>query len=286
MKTFLATTMLLLATSAMAAPADDPVVAERGADRLTLSQARALAASLDPAARQKLATPQGREAFLRDVLLQRAVLGEALAQRWDRRPEVAAAVQRARDVAVGESFLAAKAAVPQAYPPEADIQAAYDQNKPRFMQPRAYHLTQVFLPATGQAVAAARGKLADLRARSTGPRLRDTLEDAGKLVPGAQFVDLGWLPEPQITPAIKTTVSGLEEGALSDPVCTANGCHLIRLVATRPAGPAPLAEVRDALIRALRQQKQAEGERAYADSLLAKQPVKLNQAVLSHLASP
>jgi peptidylprolyl isomerase len=85
-------------------------------------------------------------------------------------------------------------------------------------------------------------------------------------------------------PAVKDAVAGLPEGALTDPICIENGCHLLRLIGTRPAGPAPLAEIRDELIKALRQQKQSQQETAYASSLLAKQPVSVNEVQLSRIA--
>jgi len=69
-------------------------------------------------------------------------------------------------------------------------------------------------------------------------------------------------------------------------VCTPSGCSALKLLATRAAGPAPLADVRDKLIAALRQAKQRAGEQAYADALLAKEPVRINEIELSHVTAP
>ena len=280
--------LVLAVQAAFVAPAmaaDDPVVAERGSDRITLGQARTIIAGVDLETRKKLNSPQAISEFLRNILLQRAVMKEALAAKWDKRPDVAAMAQHAHDVAIGQSFLAAQAGVPASYPSDSEIQAAYDQNKARFMQPRGYHLAQVFLAAqAGPAADAAKAKLAGFKTQTaTNP---GSIEAATKRLDGAKYIDLGWLSDAQLTPAIKDTVNGLQEGAVSDPVCTASGCHLIRLIATRPAGPAPLPEVRDALIRALRQQKEAEGERVYANTLMTKQPVQVNEIQLSHLSTP
>ena len=62
------------------------------------------------------------------------------------------------------------------------------------------------------------------------------------------------------------------------------GCALLKLVATRQAGPAPLAEVRDGLIRLLRQQKERQGEQDYANVLLARAPVRIDEIALAQLA--
>jgi peptidylprolyl isomerase len=273
----------LLCVSLIAAGTEDPVVAERGSDRITVSQARALVAATDATTQHRLTTdPAAMKDFLRNLLLQRSLLRQAAAEKWDQRPDVATLLQRAHDQIVLQSYLAAHASLPAAYPSDAEVQTAYDQNKGRFMQPRSYHLTQLFLPHAAASPEDGRRKLASLRAALQHGKL--SFEAAAKQVAGLQPLDMGWLGEPQLLPAVKEAVAGLPEGAISDPLCMDNGCHLIRLVATRPAGPAPLPSVRDSLVRALRQQKQAAGENAYASGLLAKQPVAINEIQLSHLA--
>jgi peptidylprolyl isomerase len=264
------------------AAADDPVVAERGQDRITLSQARALLAAADPQTRQRLGTdPQAMTTLLRNVLIQRAIAEAAQAEHWEQRPDVQSLLTRAHDEVVSQSFLAAKAAVPASYPSEVELQTAYDQNKQKFLQPRTYHLAQIFVPKGNASPADTQRHLASLRGQISRGRL--SMEAAAKQIPGSQFQD-GLLPDNQLPPAAKPAIAGLLEGAIADPFCIPDGCHLIKLITTRPAGPAPLPDVRDSLIRALRQQKQADEERAYASGLLAKQPVAINEIELSHLA--
>ena len=274
---------LLAASLALAAAAPDPVIAERGRDQITLGQARAMVAGLDFDARRKLtATPAALTEFLRNILVQRAVLEEAQAARWDQRPEVATLVARARDQVIAQTFLAAHAVPPASYPSDAELQAAYAANKAQFMQPRAYHLAQLYTvkPPTGTNDDG-RAKLTALRAQIE--RGHVALVDAAKRDASLRYGDMGWVADTQLVPAVRDAVSGLLEGALTAPVCVENGCHLLRLIATRPAGPTPLPELRDGLTRALRSQKQAELERTYASTLLAKQPAQVNEIELSKL---
>ena len=268
----------------LGAAADDPVLAERGDDHITTSQARAFIASADAATQHRLTTdPAALKEFLRNLLLQRAMLKQALAEKWDQRQDVAALLQRAREQILVQSYLAGHAPLPAGYPSDADVQAAYEQNKGRFMQPRSYHLTQIFLPRGAYAAPEdGRKKLVAIHAQIQRGKL--SFDAAAKQGAPLQSLDMGWVSEQQILPAVKDAVAGLPEGAVADPVCTENGCHLIRLVATRPAGPAPLAAVHEELTRALRQQKQLAAENAYASGLLAKQPVEINEIQLSHLA--
>jgi peptidylprolyl isomerase len=272
------------ALALLAAAAPDPVVAVRGADQITASQVRALIAGADPQTRAKLAQDPGAlQTLIRNALLQKAVLEAARAANWDRKPEIVAMLIRTRDLAIAQSFLASHAAPPAGYPTEAEIEAAYEQAKPQLMQPRGYHLSQLFLTLSASASAAeidhAKQTLASLQAGFAAGR-------PGALPNGVQMADLGWIGEDHLQPAAKDAVSGLLEGQVAAPFCTKPGCALLKLVETRPAGPAPLAAVRDGLVRLMRQQKERQGEQAYADSLLAKEPVRLDEIQLSHLAKP
>ena len=274
--------LLLLLTAA----APDPVVAVHGTDELTASQVRALIADAPPETRHAYQTnPDALKALIRDTFLGRAILAEAEAKAWDKRPEVAALAQRAHDLAITQSYLISQSPVPAGYPSDAELQAAWETNKAQLMQPRGYKLEQVFATAApGAAQDEARRKLAEVQTQAS--HGRTALEAAAKRVAGVQYADMGWVAEGRLQAAAKDAVAGLLEGQLSPPLCTSSGCTLLKLIATRPAGPAPLAEVRDQLTRALRQQKQRELQQAYANALLAKQPVRVDEIQLSHLAAP
>jgi peptidylprolyl isomerase len=268
--------LLFLLLSAAAA---DPVVAVRGTDQITASQVRALITAADPQTRAKLASdPKALQDAVRNALIQRGVLEAARAANWERRPEVTAMLARTRDAAIAQSFLASHAAPPAAYPSEAEIQAAYEQAKPQLMQPRAYQLTQLSIPlaptASPQQIDAARNTLNAARNAFA----------SGHAPAGTQQLDLGWVPENRLQPGARDGVSGLLEGQVSAPVCSKTGCALLKLVATRQAGPAPLAEVRDGLIRLLRQQKERQGEQDFANTLLARAPVRIDEIALAQLA--
>ncbi len=274
----------LLAALLLAAAAPDPVVAVRGQDQMTLSQVRALVAGADPQTRARLnSDPKALQDLIRNALLQRGVLQAAHAANWDKRPEIVSLLARTREATIAQTFLASHATPPATYPAEADIQAAYEQAKPQLMQPRGYHLSQLFVTLPPSASAA------DIeQAKRTLGFLRDTFAGnrAPKLPAGVQSADLGWVPENRLQPAAKDAVAGMLEGQVTPPLCTQPGCALLKLVATRPAGPAPLPEVRDGLVRLMRQQKERQGEQAYANTLLAQVPVRIDEIQLSHLTGP
>jgi len=283
MKRLVLAAALAMCVHAAGAADTDPVVAQRGTSEITASQARALIAATDPETRHKLVTdPAALKEFLRNVLLQQAIIQEALAQKWEQKPEIVALLARARDQVLAQSFLNAQAPVPAGFPSDADVQAAYDQNKNRFMQPRTYHLTQIFLPVSAYHGDEGRKRLVDLRTKLS--RSHTKFEDAPKLLANTRFADLGFIPETALVDSAKPAIVGLPEGGISEPICTPGGCTLLRLVSTRPAGPAPVGDVHEQIVRALRQQKAQQVAQAYANALLAKQPIQLNEIQLAHLA--
>jgi parvulin-like peptidyl-prolyl isomerase len=277
-------TALVAAALVLAAAAPDPVVAVRGTDQITASQVRALIAGADPQTRAKLKQdPAALQTLIRNALLQRAILAAAHAANWDRKPDIAALLARTREATMTQSFLAAHAAPPAGYPSDADIQAAYEQAKPQLMQPRAYHITQEFIALADNAPQTA---IDQARHTLAGQQQAYASAHPAKPPSGIQTADLGWVPETRLQQAARETVSGLLEGQVSAPICTKSGCALLKLVATRPAGPAPLADIRDRLVQVLRQQKERQGEQAYANTLLAQQPVRVDEIQLSHLTAP
>jgi len=270
---------------AAAAPTSDPVVAVHGDESLTASQVRALIASTDPDTRKQLQnSPDALQRVIRDTFLQHAVLAAAAQAKWEQKPEVAALLRRTRETAIIESFLAGQAPVPTDYPSEAELQAAYEKAKPQLMQARQYHLSQAYITvAAGASAEDARHKLTVLQKDVMAGRAG---WDAAVKRAGAQTTDMGWVGSDRLLPAAREAASGLLEGQVSTPVCTAAGCSTLKLLGTRPAGPAPLADVRDRLIAALRQAKQRAEAQAYENGLLDKQPVRINEIELSHVTAP
>ncbi len=295
---FVATAAIALALAAAAparaqGPAADPVVAQRGPITLTASQVREMMRSVDPSMRHQVNTdPATLETLVRDRMLQLTVLAEAHTHDWDTRPDVIWRADRARETSIADGYVASLTQPDPSFPSDAQVQAAYDANKARLMLPRQYHLAQIYIAvppgAPGAADAAAQKKLADLRAQATrghadfAALARKQSDDHASAANGG---DLGWVREDQVLPAVRSVVAGLAEGTLSEPVRAGDGWHLVRLLGTRPAGPATLADVRDALVRALRQQKQRENAQAYVNSLLRQEPIQLNQIELSGLVA-
>jgi parvulin-like peptidyl-prolyl isomerase len=281
----------IAAPPARAAKAPDPVLARCGNTVLTESDLRELLATLPPDTRETVT--HSREALaelLRSAVLQSVLYARAHDSHFDRDPEVAAAAERARQGAIVSAYVAHQVSQPAA-PGDAVLRPLYDANKPRLMQPRQFHLAQIFIvvpaSATPDEVEADRRRLIALRATLAGKpdafaaAARKLSDDARSASQGG---DLGWIAEDKLAPPIKDAVGGLPVGSLSDPVRMADGWHLISLISTKPAGPMPFDQARPLLARAYAEQEARKATQAYLDSVLKQMPIELDSTALQTVA--
>ena len=92
--------------------------------------------------------------------------------------------------------------------------------------------------------------------------------------------ELGWISEEQMVPEVRKVVTGMNKGDVSQPVKSAAGWHVIKLLDKKPAATRPLADIRANLVVAMRNRKSQEMERAYLEALSIKLPPTLNQIEL------
>ncbi len=276
-----------LATLLLAAAGDppaSPVVAQRGDVRLTAADVRNLLDSADPAVRARLqASPTALAGFVRDQLLNAAILAEARANGWDQKPDVVKRANEARDAVIVQAYAASLVPTDPAYPSDADIATAYEANKTRFMLPRQYHLAQIIVPvpanASHDAEDEARRTAASLRAQAGKPNV--DFAELTKKQGQDHGSDLGWVREDQLIPSLKDPLAGLAVNGTVDPIRLPDGFHIVRLLGTKPAGPAPIADVKPQLVQVLRQARAQQAVRGHIDDMLRKEPIQLNEIDLA-----
>ncbi len=283
--------VVLAAPVARAADAPDPVVGQRGPITLTASQVKQLMDMADPDVRRQMqADPNVLAQKVRERVLQLVLLNEAIAHKWDQRPEVAFRAQLAAQNAIVESYVAGQVMDDLAFPSDEQLQAAYEANKSKLLLPRQYHLAQIFIAAplsSGvQGDADGLRRINDLRNQIVKQKgdfaviAKKSSEDKNSAAKGGE---LGWLREDVVIPPIRTAVAGMAEGAVSDPIRSNEGWHLVKLLGTRPAAPATFAEAREALIRGMRKERVAQNQRTFVGSLLHDEPIQVNEIELGKL---
>jgi peptidylprolyl isomerase len=285
-RTFSISLACILAVAGGAIAGDDQgAVAKLGATQFTAADLSAFVQSLDPAARkQALADPQTMNRLVQLEIIRKAILDQAKAKNWQKRPDVAKQISQAADAITLKDYLASVVAMPPGYPSQQEIQQAYDLNRDRFMQPRQYHLEQIFVasPKDDKNAASAQKKAGEIVAKlGSGTKFEELARTASEhKASAAKGGDMGWAPENQILPAIREKIAGMSKGEISAPIRSDAGWHIVRMLDTKPAAPRPLAEVTPLIVASLRQNKQQQDEQLYIVQMLQKTPVTLDQAAV------
>jgi parvulin-like peptidyl-prolyl isomerase len=134
---------------------------------------------------------------------------------------------------------------------EEELRQRYEANKEQYRVPAKVELEQVFLPVADdgsdrrQVMQTAQGLVervrggADLRAEAT--------------LAGAEIQELGSIPEADLRTELHQILAPLADNGLSDPLETAGGIQVVRLVRRIPAGYQPFEEVEESIRRQLSQ---------------------------------
>jgi peptidylprolyl isomerase len=269
-------------------PASD-VVAQRGDVKLMTADIRDALNRIDAGVRdQLLANPQALQEFVKERMIRQILLIEARNAKYDQNPEAMARAKDATDTAMVQLWLASRAQLDPAYPSQAELQAAYEANKARFLIPAQYHVQQIAIlvavNASKEVEAEALKKARDARAQVVKPKA-DFAEIAKKISQDPNSAskggDLGWLREDQILAPVREVLRGLAENGIGDPVRGADSFQVVKLLGTKPQSTAPLEQVKTELIAALRRARAQQGTNTYLEALLKSQPVQLNDIGLA-----
>jgi parvulin-like peptidyl-prolyl isomerase len=267
------------------------IIGRAGAIQIDATQVRALVSALPAPSRTAVASDlQALEQLVRADLASRAVLAEAKAAGFERKPEVTIELNRIQEQALAQLWLASQATVPASYPTDADVNAAYEQNKAVLQTTAEYHLAQIFISAPD---AAEPSKLAQAlrRIMDLAPKISAVGADFGRLAREnseqadvvANSGDLGWLAEDKMLPDVLNAVRTLKTGQVAGPVKTTQGFHFIKLIEEKAAQPLTLPQSRDRLVKALRARRAQELQQQYLAALGTKLAVSINQVELANL---
>ena len=158
-----------------------------------------------------------------------------------------------------------------AQPDDVALAAFYEANRARFVEPGRTRVRQIFFRVAALGDAAD----AEARARAAVDRLR-----AGE--PFAPLRDALGDPEPSplpdtplraaemrefLGPTVARTILGLAVDAVSDPIRSGTGFHVVQVVERAPDTAPPLSEIRDTVVSAYQQSRSEAALRAYLDDL-------------------
>ncbi|MFW0758585.1 peptidylprolyl isomerase [Pseudomonas sp. H11T01] len=255
-----------------------PAVARLGNQLVTPDELKALLATVAPEVREQLRGNRGAlESWIRSRLAQKAVLEQADAQGWRQRPEVEQQTRAATEQIVFRDYLQSVSQVPADYPSAAELQQAYEAGKSGWVTPPMYRVSQIFLPVNDpQSLETVRKQALELSKKA-----QAAPGDFAALAGPGDVSDTGLQPLQQLVPEVRGAVSRLKVGAVSEPVQSAAGFHLIKLTEQQPSRVATLDELRERLTLALRAQRQEQIAKAYLEGMLNTATLSIDGAVLN-----
>ena len=152
---------------------------------------------------------------------------------------------------------------------DAEVQDYYDANFSRFSRPGQVRASHILLRTEDQDEAAVEARAAELAAEARAGAdfaelARAHSDDEGTAVQGG---DLGLFARGRMVPEFEAVAFELEVGAISDPVRSAFGFHVITVTEKQEAATQPLTEVRDLIERTLKQEQAATRSSALANAI-------------------
>ncbi|WP_122610428.1 peptidylprolyl isomerase [Pseudomonas viridiflava] len=265
-----------------------PAVARLGNQQVSPEELQALLATVPAQTREQLrGNREALERWIRSRLAEKAVLEQADAQGWAQRPDVARQTRAATEQIVFRDYLRSVSQVPAEYPSAAELQQAYDAGKANWQTPVLYRVSQIFLSVSDASNAETVRKQAlelSKKAQSApGDFAALATQYSQDRVTAERGGDTGLQPLQQLVPEVRGAVARLKVGAVSDPVQSAAGFHVIKLTEQQPARTATLEELRDQLTQALRAQRQEQIAQAYLDGMLNTATLSIDGAELNKI---
>lgn len=286
----LSLTLVAISHSAWAT-GPDVAVAKIGETEVKIEDVRPYLANLGAREQEALSRdPALLGQFIRSLVVQQLLLKEALAARWDQQTDSEAQLERARQRAIAEGYLQTVAKVPEGYPSDDEVKAAYEANKNALLVPRQLQLAQIYIAiprhadkadvdkaqARVDAVNAGLGKAgADFAALA-----RVNSEEQQSALRGGE---IGWLAESQIQPEIRAKVGSLPKGTITEPIRLADGWHILKVLDVKEAYTPSLDEVKGPLAEQLRAAKTKANGEAYLARLVQENPIAINEIAVAKL---
>lgn len=265
---------------------NEPAVARLGKQQVSPEELQALLAAVPPQTREQLrGNREALERWIRSRLAEKAVLEQADAQGWAQRPDVVRQTRAATEQIVFRDYLQSVSQVPADYPSAAELQQAYDAGKANWQTPALYRVSQIFLgvnePQNLEVVRKQATELSKKAQSSPADFAALAKEFSQDRLTAERGGDTGLQPLQQLVPEVRGAVARLKVGAVSDPVQSSAGFHVIKLTEQQPARTATLEELRDQLTQALRAQRQEQIAQAYLDGMLNTATLSIDGAELN-----
>lgn len=159
---------------------------------------------------------------------------------------------------------------------EAELEAWFDAHRGDYQRSQEVTLRQILIPVTAgesasRARAAADAAIASLREGSEWCDVHDIYGSAG-----AHCGEIGTLMVADLLPELRETAAGLPVGAVSRPVLSTQGVHVLQVTARAGFDPVAFADVRERVLRDARAEAYEKRSAEYVADLRARSQIDIN----------
>lgn len=180
-----------------------------------------------------------------DQLVDQTLLSQQVSQSPESDPlEVKLHLENERRAALAAQAIDARVGQPI---DEAKVKEAYDAATADFVPQQEYSASHILVASEEEATSLE----SELESGADFAALAKEHSTDGSAANGGS---LGWFGSGQMVPEFEQAVAGMEVGAVSDPVKTQFGWHVIKLDDKRMSSPPPIDQVRPQLENQIRQQ--------------------------------
>ncbi len=225
----------------------ESVIARVGGAEVTLGELIAVRQAL-PQQYQSLPPEVLRDGLLEQLVNQTVLAERAREEGLEDRTDVALQLKNLTNSTLADTFMRSR--LEEALTPEA-IEAEYERRYADAEPEEEINAAHILVDS--------REKAEDIREEIlAGRAFADAAEEYGTDATRSRGGDLGWFVASDMVPEFAEAAFALETGAVSEPVETPFGWHLITVMDRRERAAPPLAEVREEILRALAEQAQRE----------------------------
>jgi len=270
-------TILITLISAWAvlpvAAADDPVVAEIGSEKLTLSQLHSEIKRLPPNLKQMASNKRMQKEFLEQLATSHLIYQEGIKQGIDKEPLVKSQIEDASRKIVLATLLQREIESRIKTPTEKDIEQYYQTHTDEFKQEKQVRARHILVEneATAKKISA---KL------KSGADFATLAKESSSCPSSAKGGDLGFFTRERMVKEFADVAFKLKKGEVSGPVKTKFGYHIIEVTDIKEAGSTPLAEVKTAIENKLIQSQKSQVFQDYIAGLKKKSTFVLHPELI------
>jgi peptidyl-prolyl cis-trans isomerase C len=253
--------------------ADDPVVAEIGAEKITLSQFHAEIKKLPPNLKQMASDKRMQKEFLEQLATSHLIYQEGINKGVDKEPAVKEQIEDAKHKIILAALLQREIESRIKPPTDKDIEQYYQTHADEFKQEKQVRARHILVEneSTAKAIEA---KL------KAGANFEDLAKQDSKCPSSAKGGDLGFFTRNRMVKEFADVAFKLKKGETSAPVKTKFGYHIIQVTDIKDAGNTPLSEVKTTIKNKLVQEQKSRVFQDYIDSLKKKSKFVLHPEVI------